>query len=387
MRFKTYVAEAIQNEPRHITRFHTQRMKDIQTWEPMAALLKPLDSKICDDFMTDAFGYRTAREFQIDYLAHLMGRIAEKMADLPRWYSTIESVEDVMRLTKLADHSTEDYQTVKKIIAGVELEEILSPDSKDVTTAPAYADWEKNVPESLDEIDAVVVGLETVIPLYRSMSKFFDVELPKLKEWANSRRRQSLDGEYEPERDKVETLYHATTAKSLLLSNGFTDTRPEGVIGLGEFAGSQNKTVSFTHDLQIAREIMRSLKEAWLIAHGQFRRSQIVRWIRDDGMDVEETLRTIKLSLPEGTDPESPEAVFKLYNYWLWVAKHPIRQNPVFGDGSGEKLLKYLKTVSKSEIGIVSAQVVLDDGEYTYHRAEKEYRVPVDKISNVRGVV
>lgn len=386
MRFKTYVTEAIQNEPRNIIRFLGQRMKEILSWEPMVESLNVLDTKTADEFIQESYGYDAARDFDFPRHAYLFGNVLKQLIHIPKFYSTVESTRDIANIVKWADYAKEDFEELSQWYKQQEMGEILSKDSHPVTIAPTYEDWKKYAEERIGEVDAIIVALNNIPVLFDGMERFLRVEVPKLREWVQSRQKEAFDGKYEPEREQVETLYHATSAKSILLRDGFNSDKPVDVIGLGELGGSQNKTVSFTHDLQIAREIVRSLKEAWMIANGQLKRAQVMRWIKDDGLDPAEAAHRVKYAMDKDADPESPEAVFRLYNWWLWVAKHPIRQNPVFGDGSGEKLLAYLKTVPRQEIGIVSARVDLSPGTYTYHRAEREYRVRPEAIAAVKEI-
>jgi hypothetical protein len=391
MRFGQYVreslAEAIQNEPRNIVLFHAAAVKELKKWPSMVeGMHDAFDSKIAEEFLSQAFGYEVVRDFDFGYFANNAKKVVDEVIQAASWYGTLESNQDVHRFVQMALHGLRYWEPLREAILRNEMEEILSDDAAPVTTVPAYEDYQRHAPEDLPVVDRAMSALSNIIPLYRAMKKFFEVDVPKFQEYAKAHREMMFRGKYEPHREDIEVLYHATTNKSSLLKRGFQSERRPDVIGLGELGGARNATVSFTHDLHVAREIARSIKEVWMIAHGKLTRTQILRWLESDGVDVRQANEHVRLAMSSDADPESGEGVFRLYNYWLWVSKQNVRTNPVYGDGSGEKLLKYLKTIPQSEIGVVSAAVRLAPDQYTYHRAEKEYRVSPEHITDVKDV-
>ena len=69
------------------------------------------------------------------------------------------------------------------------------------------------------------------------------------------------DGKYVPDHDDVETLYHATAYVNEIARNGFSAEPPQERSGVGNYGNQHN--ISFTHDLYVAKEISRCLKEVF----------------------------------------------------------------------------------------------------------------------------
>jgi hypothetical protein len=173
--------------------------------------------------------------------------------------------------------------------------------------------------------------------------------------------------------DNVEVLYHATANMGHLLKSGFTDKRPTGHRGLGELGGL-NSTISLTYDRRIAMEIVRALKEVWMIVHGKLKPHQILRWMETDKVDLS--------SCPNRGVMRTVEDTVELYNCWLWLNKSKVRDNPVFGDVKG--LTKFMKTRRVQDIGILKVWADLDGAKF--EAAEREYRVKPNMIQKIEKV-
>lgn len=173
---------------------------------------------------------------------------------------------------------------------------------------------------------------------------------------------------WRPTHDNVEKLYHASIFVPELLREGFHKSRPDDRIGVGNF-GTQH-TISFTHDIEIARNIMRSFKELWMIAHGQLKASDIISWIRNEKIN------------PASLRKLSSMNAIELYKNWQSFTK--LRDNPVIVNM--DNLVERLKERSLSDIGVISADVILDGSE-EYMAAEREFRVLPEKITNIIKVL
>lgn len=182
--------------------------------------------------------------------------------------------------------------------------------------------------------------------------------------------------EYRPDHDEVEKLYHATAFMTEILRDGFQAEKPIERRGLGNYG--EQATVSFTHDLEIARNLMRCFKELWMIAHGQLTARHIKDWIEREG------LKKSLLGLLPGGPQTYPgmhtehDAVI-LYRYWLALNKH--RVDPVFT--FPERTMEMMKDRKLEDIGVLECDVRLTP-EDEYKAAESEFRVPADRVLRVR---
>jgi hypothetical protein len=73
-------------------------------------------------------------------------------------------------------------------------------------------------------------------------------------------------------------------------------------------------------------------------------------------------------------------------SYWvayLWLGK---RYNPVFWDNPSV-LVKKFKRVRYGDIGVLVADVNMSDPDILYVPAEREYRVPVSAIVDLKKVI
>jgi hypothetical protein len=194
--------------------------------------------------------------------------------------------------------------------------------------------------------------------------------------WADVSHKIGLIGRGRPEHDAVETLYHATAFVPEILRDGFAAERPLDRRGLGNL-GEVNATISFTHDLDLARNLMRSLKEIWMIAHGQLKARQIVSWIRIEGLE-----KQVSGMYPHGTNLDAlntPEEAVTLYRYWLAFSK--MRVDPTFV--SPERLLTVMADRKESDIGVLVCEVEISMKD-EYFAGESEFRLTPDKVLSVK---
>lgn len=186
-------------------------------------------------------------------------------------------------------------------------------------------------------------------------------------------RRQSYNytpEKYRPEHGDIETLYHASLYASDIVAHGFAAEKPLGREGVGNY-GDQPE-ISFTHSLPIAHDIMRALKEMWMIVHKELSSQQIIGWIKSENIDLNKAKNVfVKSGEPLTTIPQT----IRLYRSYLGYSK--IRTDPVFTDP--ERLIPQLEKIDINDIGIVSCEIRLT-GEEKYLHGEAEFRVPASAI-------
>lgn len=191
------------------------------------------------------------------------------------------------------------------------------------------------------------------------------------------------DPKWKPKAEKIETLYHASINAAHIYQHGFDQKVPD-TSGLG---GSQqhegNKAgISFTADLYIAKEIMRTLKEAVMIAHGQIKLRHILEWAEREGGSIQESLlKSIKLD--KYTD-EKPGDVMHVYR--LYLAHSRKRYDPLFF-GDMHSLMQRFKSVNPRNIGVLVAKVNIEDPDVLYLNSMYEYRVPVSAVVSIEKLI
>lgn len=193
---------------------------------------------------------------------------------------------------------------------------------------------------------------------------------PVLQDLAKRQAYNYRPDEYRPDHADVETLYHATLYAPEIVRDGFSAEKPKGRRGLGNF-GDQS-LISFTHDIRIAYDIARGLRDLWMIVHGQLSRRQILGWMAAEGIDPK---KAAYYFVQRGEPLDAVEQVIRLYRGYIGLTK--LRADPVFI--SPEDLVPLLRDREFEDIGIVSADVRLD-GKEAYMHGEAEFRLPASSV-------
>jgi hypothetical protein len=187
----------------------------------------------------------------------------------------------------------------------------------------------------------------------------------------------SYHGNYRPDHEEQETLYHATAFCNEILETGFSSEKPVERVGLGNFG--EQTTISFTHDIEIARNIMRCFKDIWAIAHGELTARTIIRWGQAEG--IEERLAKQHGGHPGFDWVKTPEDVVMLYSYYLAHSK--IRVNPVFI--GVKRLVEIMRDREQKDIGVLACEVRLEQTD-EYLLGESEFRLPADRVQSIKRV-
>lgn len=234
-----------------------------------------------------------------------------------------------------------------------------------------------NDPEYVDAVELQKALMRWFDIYDRARDLFADMKV-KLGQVADLRAAFYAGRNYRPPHGETETLYHATAFVTEILRDGFAAEKPVDRRGLGNFG--EQASISFTHDLEIARNIMRSLKEMWMIAHGQLTGKDLAKWFKSENI-TNDDLR----SLIGDRDPASfkePEEVGKLYRYWLALTK--LRDDPVMT--YPEEVIQMLATRKLSDIGVLACEVRLDQSDEYFH-GEREFRLPADRVISIKKVL
>lgn len=197
---------------------------------------------------------------------------------------------------------------------------------------------------------------------------------------------------------ETEILYHATPFIKEILSQGYKTKKELG--NLEMLGGDTEGGISFTADLNIAKEIAKCLKEATLIANGKMKINDIIKMIKmdknfahqsSDGSmwplkDFINTSRSnqrkksvfkinpeLEKFIGKTEDASSPKEVFQMYKRYLNYTKK--RYNPVFFMTD----INSFKNLDVNNIGVLASKV--DIGKtINYLDSMEEYRIPPSAI-------
>lgn len=237
--------------------------------------------------------------------------------------------------------------------------------------------------------ERTVVGfMEDLAATVKKLTKRFENLRDGLKEVVEAGRRGWGGAkDVPPPSENVETLYHASLNAKNLKREGFEKEVPAGG-GIGGAQGDKKgkPAVSFTSDLQTAKEIARSLKEATMVMQGRYKLPKILDDIRrEDPKLLDRIVENMRRTDGAPFPPESDEDLWSLYNSWIWLSNKKF--NPVYFGGGRSAWVKMFKRAKLSDIGVVAAEVDMSDPDINYLRAMHEYRVPPRAIGEVTKLI
>lgn len=320
----------------------------------------------------------TQRDFDPISAMSWLNRLADKV----EYLSGLDGAIDLYR---------DQYGGVKKVLGWAEGASEDARDHADFVEREA-----KKIRENKSELDENLEYYKDYVPrdlvdaVYWLGSKEWQTLYKMLKE-APERIRAQLNILNPPETEQVETLYHASVDAKPLLRSGF-NPKGKGGMGLGGSTetDSGKPAISFTFDLYIAKEIARTLKEGVLVAHGKVSPREVLGWAEKAGFKdkVVETAQHTYFNRGIWEDPSKrvEHAMAYWYAYLAYAGRAGKRYNPVFWD-TPSMLIKKFKRVKYGDIGVLVADVNMEDPDITYVPAEREYRVPVSAIVDLKKVI
>jgi hypothetical protein len=192
-----------------------------------------------------------------------------------------------------------------------------------------------------------------------------------------------------PPHEKIEIMYHASPKARQLARTGFSEKGKGGVglSGSNIFIGTKmHDSISFTYDLNVAREIARVFKELAMAARGELKSHTILDWAKREGV-LNDVLKASKMTYNLEPARSTRFGAVHLYMTYLWFQK--FRTNPVFSKSTREAF-KQFSRVNPRDVGVVVAKVNLADTKgYSQHHApvEREIRVlPKDVVKIIKVI-
>jgi len=369
MRYHEIISETIVSGSRRLGFFLTKRLKEID--EIIAAsdaanavikaglrakndaeyLVQYALRKVSDGYVPNEYDTNLVKHYNLENLRDSIESILKFGSDRFLRYA----VDNLKYIEPVSDETRTALAFMPSVEQGI-LEYGFEPDDPDpdyqaaMQLVNAYLVIAKN----LKRVETVIEALKPV--------------------FADTEKRHAYDTrprEYRPDHGEVETLYHASMYASEIVRNGFAAEKPEDRKGVGNL-GTQ-ATISFTHDIKIAHDIMRALREIWMIVHGQLTRRDIIKWLKAENIDLKKAQSFYMTSREE---PNSIGNTIALYRAYLGLSR--IRTDPVFI--SPQELIPHLVKIDIKDIGIVSCPVKLDGDDVEYLHGEAEFRVPASRV-------
>lgn len=373
MRYYEIINEFIQNKPKRVGLYINNRIKDLSKlsidYEKAKSLISQNENE--DRLLTSFLRYGTDDSEIANYLYDFMYSGLRKLKRIDDLKSNLESV---------MQHGIDFIQY---ILSHHDYDEFIltDEDKKFIGILNSAQSGAIQYGFSADDSDPEYVSamklLEGVQLLGSTLLKYEYLWNDMHSKLGTQWDAYSMRGQYRPKHEEVETLYHASAFCPEILADGFLAEKPIERRGLGNYG--EQTDISFTHDLEIARNLMRCLKEMWMIAHGQLTVNQIKNWIYSEKLedDIHAWDNNWKKYYLKD---ETKEKTVTLYNAWLSFNK--IRSNPVFT--YPERTMKMLEDVSSiKNIGVLECQVkIMPEDEY--FKAEAEFRLPPDRVISIK---
>jgi hypothetical protein len=391
MRYYQIMAEKIQNRPRHLGSYLTLRIRELgQMLSDLAQAKILIDDggRDGESILSYAVRYGT-RGTPYDDNSHLLGSL--EYLNLDREFQIARLKENLETYLQYGNERHDFLRYVTSTLADVEKHqnrEYATQYEMAFKMLP-YAErgfqeygYEAGNPEH--EADEEYIAGKKTLAGYRLMARVFNRIGPLQADMREKLgvieqiRAHAYGGKYRPAHGEVETLYHASAFVPEILRDGFQAERPMERAGVGNL-GTQ-RLISFSHDLEICRTIMRAFKEIWMITHGQLTARQILGWAQAEGIDLRELWRNQEGSKPLPTD--DPRKVVVLYRLWQWATK--MRANPVMM--SPWEVVDVMQNRTLKDIGVLACEVQLRP-EDEYLLAESEFRLPADRVLSVKQVL
>lgn len=311
----------------------------------------------------------------------------------------LELADDAFRIAKKATDGRESLDWIKKLSESVErvaddIDKVMESQNFKALSSGSWLDktwadytseygqvYQGLVEEGVPRVEKKdLKALEKVVKDAIVAQKFAKDASARIKQIYDAAYGKHYKSDWKPESSDVETLYHASVDAKKIFRKGFDPRVPEEK-GLG---GSQSDkrgkpAISFTSDLYVAKEVMRGLKEAIMIAKGQVKMRHVFEWAKKAGVG-----KAIMTSVKINKYKDDPHGVMLAYREFMMHQRK--RYNPLFF-GNMKELMKKLKTMNHRNVGVLVAQVNMDHEDIVYYSNMQEYRVPPSAVVSIDKLI
>lgn len=378
MRYHEIIYEAITNQPNNITLYLSKHIKNLQAILERANKAKQVIQdnerdggnilEYCLRYVTDHRPVVIPSTYEIDLSRYKILDLIDSLISVQKFGrdrfnifvdNILERItkehpisNETMAMLKIMDHAPDGFA-----------EYGFAVDDTDTDYQAAL-----KMSKAYSEIYALLPPLDKII-----------ANLKRISDDYGKRLNYTMDPhKYRPDHEPREVLYHASLYASQIISDGgFKAEKPLDRLGLGNYGDQPN--ISFTHDLKIAQDIMRTMRDYWMIVHGQTKYQTIINWAKVEKLDVDQME---KLMVQQDKPKDTVEQTMRLFRGYMAFTK--LRSDPVLVDP--QRLIPVLRSLPFKSIGVISCEVMLDDeteylhAETEYLHAEKEFRVHPSKV-------
>jgi len=377
-----YMEAAITHPPRQPMTFLKSLRKKLKDGFDLLLKLEPtiLGSGSEDDW--DAYGdtdirepdygdmeyfFRKVRQFQKDELRSIQDNIQFIFSE-DSGYFQVKGVNYLINSLGYLEQNLESLTRISQVIQA----------SYKRWALPEWVTQERSLHNQ--RVIGIYKTLPQIPPIVNALEKGVITAQAKLTELLRVQKDQD---DVRPQHEKKETLYHTSVNARKLYSSGFSDKVPT----LGGIGGSQNTEsgtpgISFTSDLYVAKEIMRSLKEAIMIAKGQVQTRHILEWADKEG--IKDKILASFAQLYGNKNMDQPQWVMSLYSTYLWLSNK--RYNPVYVVNFAT-MMRDFKSLSPRNVGVLVCTVDMAAPEIKYLSSMHEYRVPPYAVLSIDKVI
>jgi hypothetical protein len=400
------IIEAIPNRPRSINYFRVraQQLRQVQAaFEQAVPLLAKIDIPYELRYAAEDAGLTGVDSYELQSIGSALSNnysginpaeMAESLESYVKYIHTpgVEFWKYIPErldfLTKSLERFRERFENFPTV---AQVQEIVNAPGGYELLNPEYRE-----PEEIQQVQQFIQLVGILSPALKNFLRIVDDLNQKVgAQVAHGTMMRAHEWERKPlrpEHQEVETLYHATAYANEVAANGFSAEKPADRRGVGNLG--EQAEISFTHDLKIAMDIMRTLKEFALIANGQLKARTVADWIRRENIPNfpwHEFMRVYKghneFYSPQYEDTTfdrfSIEQTAELYQKYIWLSK--IHPNPVII--SAKELVRSMVGRPQSDIGIVACAVALDPNQSTYHPGESEFRVHPSAVQSIKRIM
>ena len=325
------------------------------------------------------FSYSATHKTKPKYSSRHSSRIAEALADIKETVALAKKQNDAREMFKLLGYATNSLDSLAEDLNKAKLYRYES-------NTQSFEDWleeeeyysGEGVPFPSYDEQRLILDYDDVLSKASPILKEAIKRINRLSEQAYGK---LYDHDWRPPSENVETLYHASINAVPLLRTGFSLKVP-GTEGIGGAQGDKSgkPAISFTSDLYVANQVARALKEAIMIAKGKLKFHQVRDWAEREGI-LKKVLGSFKSN--HRMTKDSVLNTFNLYRIYLALSR---RYDPLFF-GIDKAVLNKWKQVNESNVGVVVADVDMDDPNIRYLTSMQEYRVPPEAVIKIKKVI
>lgn len=393
--------ETINSPPHMPAKYFKEKIADMKRLEargPELTKAMPMLAKIIDTFLSRRFTHRFEELYYWLSRANSFGNDWNTISSRMDYLLSTSDQKALTSLSNAIRENLEKFSKISELFKAVFTPELGgTSDFEEVIDAIENNknDWPDDLGMDYEQTMRFMTHLKAMFYEqfhYLRMTKEIGRKVQAIAEREDVRRKV-YDGWTDrvvlPPHQPVEILYHTTPFVREIIQGGFK-TKDE--LGFEILGGNTEKAISFTADIEIARAIAVSLKEAILISQGKLTVKDIMqmmqrdagtkpavqKWLKDSQWLAD--YKSYQRSILRGNPTKSTiDMAWELFRTYLALTEN--RYNPMFFGVKPENF----KNLDVNNVGILACKCDMSK-VVRYLQAMEEYRVPIGAILSVRPV-